>query len=306
MTQLNAWRPRFKNGRLRGGMSVQRIDPAWFGRFRRFVQSLIHRMIRDDAVTYAAALAFNFLFALVPLLLFLSALLAFLHLSRDASQLIQGPLTQVLPRPLLAFIVHFWRQLVVRRRPTLLSAGALGFLWGMSGAFRQLIDAMNHAYELPLPRRRPWWKTYALSALAGLSAGLCFTAVIALAGFGTTGLHFVLWIALHRTFPPAGLAALRWLFVLLVLWPALAVLYAVLPDRPLPVRWANPGTLAALGLWFVVSWGFSVYVNHFPTYSKVYGSLTTIILLMLFLYFAGLALVVGAEINAMVDANRRR
>ena len=160
---------------------MQRIDPAWFGRFRRFVQSLIHRMIRDDAVTYAAALAFNFLFALVPLLLFLSALLAFLHLSRDASQLIQGPLTQVLPRPLLAFIVHFWRQLVVRRRPTLLSAGALGFLWGMSGAFRQLIDAMNHAYELPLPRRRPWWKTYALSALAGLSAGLCFTAVIALA-----------------------------------------------------------------------------------------------------------------------------
>ncbi len=286
-------------------MSV-RLDRRELAGGRRFVRSLARRMIRDDAVTYAAALAYNFLFALVPLLLFLSALLAFLHLSPDAGALVKGPLSQVLPHPLLAFIVHVWQQLAVRKHPALLSVGALGFVWGMSGAFRQLIDAINHAYELPLPRRRAWWKTYVLAALAGLSVGLGFAAVIVLVVFGTAGLRFVLWVVFHRTFSPAVLSPLRWLFLLSVLWPTLAVLYAVLPDQPLSVRWANPGTLAALGLWFAVSWGFSAYVNHFPTYSRIYGSLTTLILLMLYLYFAGLALVVGAEINAMVDLTRRR
>jgi membrane protein len=197
------------------------------------------------------------------------------------------------------FLIQAWSQLTAARHPTLLSVGALGFLWGMSGAFRQLIDAINHAYEFPLPRRRPQWKTYALSLLAGLGVGLGVATAISMVVVGPALLHAILGLVFRASLPMAAVAAIRWSVLVVLLWLALSVSYAILPDRPLPVRLLNPGTLVALCLWPASSVAFSFYVDHFNSYERIYGGLGGIILLMLYLYFAGLAIVIGAEINAL-------
>ena len=272
-----------------------------FAHVFRWVTALAERAARDDIFSYAAAMAYNLLFAFFPLLLFLSALLGFLHLSPNIREVFSGPLSQLLPASLLSFIAGAWRQLILARHPTLLSLGGLGFIWGMSGAFRQLIDAINHAYEFPLPRRRSLWKTVLLSLLTGLGVGLLMTLAVLLVVLGPSAVHSVLKILFRRELSAITVAIIRWLGLVVLLWWTLTVLYAVLPDHPRHLRLLNPGTLAALAIWIVISFGFSQYTDHFHTYGRVYGGLGTIILLMLYLYFAGLALVLGAEVSAITD-----
>lgn len=262
---------------------------------------LIRRLVRDDLMSYAAAMAYNLLFAFFPLLLFVSALIGFLHLSPNPREVFSGPLSHLFPKTLLTFMASAWRELIVTRHPTLLSLGAVGFVWGMSGAFRQLIDAINHAYEFPMPWRRPLWKTVLLSLVTGLGVGLILSLAVALVIVGPTLIQSVLGLILHHVPSRATVTAVRWIGLVSLLWFTLTILYAVLPDRPQPLRWFNPGTLAALLIWLAVSLAFSFYIDHFNTYARVYGSLGTIILLMLYLYFAGLALVIGAEVTALSE-----
>ncbi len=278
-----------------------RMESNVFRWMLHWASLLIHRMTVDDMFAYAAALAYNFLFALFPLLLFLSALLGFLHLSPNVREVFRGPLSQLLPGSLLTFITNAWRQLILTRHPTLLSLGALGFLSGMAAAFRQLIEALNHAYEFPMPRRRPLWKSYALSLAAGLTVGLVIALAIFLSAVSSSFLRSVVTIALSVSIPATVLIGLRWLGLIVLLWATLSAIYTILPDRPRPLRLLNPGTLAALGLWLLISLGFSLYTDHFNTYDRIYGSLGAMILLMLYLYFAGMALVMGAEISALTD-----
>lgn len=268
--------------------------PVW-----RFVKALVLRLGRNDIGAYSAALAYNFLFSLVPFALLLTSLLGFLHLPSDPRQWLQGPLQTILPTQVDQMILHYGHDIIQRRHPALISVGAMGFLWGMSGAFRQLIDAFNHAYEFPRPWQRPIWKTYALSLVAGAGIGLLIVSAIALVLLGHQVLHTLGMLLWHIHIPALVEQVIRWGGLFGFLWFSLTLSYAVLPDRPQPFRWRSLGTLTALVLWLVLSWGFSQYTRDFGQFNRIYGSLGGIILLMLYLYLTGLTILIGAEINAM-------
>ncbi|MDA8193660.1 MAG: YihY/virulence factor BrkB family protein [Thermaerobacter sp.] len=257
----------------------------------------------SDLAAYAAALAYNFLLALFPLLLFLTALLGFLHLP-SLPAAIRQTFGQVLPPVMVQLVLSALATAQDSRNPAILSVGAAGFVWGMSGAFRQLIDAMNHAYRFS-KRTRAWWKTYALSLLLGLFLGSLIVLAVAITTGGDQLIRWVLTRGLGL--PPVGwiAALLRWGILVTLILVMLAILYAFLPDRRQPLRWLSPGALVALALWVLVSWGFSFYTAHFHSYNRMYGSLGAVILLMLYLYFIGLSLLLGAEINAAADRVRQ-
>jgi len=91
---------------------------------------------------------------------------------------------------------------------------------------------------------------------------------------------------------------LRWSILVALVLIILAIIYSALPDKRQPLKLFSPGALVALVVWVLVSAGFSVYTAHFHSYNKMYGSLGTIILLMLYLYLVALSLLLGAEVNA--------
>ncbi|MCY0899924.1 MAG: YihY/virulence factor BrkB family protein [Firmicutes bacterium] len=276
--------------------------PRWIRQGLRNGRYFLARMQEDDLLVYAAAVAYSFLFALFPLMLFVIALVGFLHVPLQPAALERGPLRQVVPESVLTYIANAWQVLSRERHPTLLSLGALGFVTGMSSVFRQLIEALNHAYQFPLPRRRPWWITYALSVLAGSTAGLA----IALVWLGVTispaFIATLVRLALGITVPLAAIAIARWLFLGTALWLITAALYHYLPDQPRPFRICSPGVATTLIMWFLASLAFSFYVDRVPTYHRLYGSLGGLILLLLYLYWAALALVVGAEVSALTES----
>ncbi len=264
-----------------------------------WVRQLASRVARDDVSSYAAALAYNFLFAIFPLMLFLTALLAFLHFP-DLQQSIRGPIATLVPSSVLQFILSTLQGIIHRKSPALLSLGALAFLWAMSGAFRQLIDAVNHAYEFPYPRRRKLWQTYLMSIGLGLGVG-----VLLVMGIGLTlsGVRVVQWVllwgfGLHAT--PWVADTLRWAAVLVGFLFVLAFLYAFLPDKPQPFKLWTWGGVFALFIFIGISWGFSYYAGHFSSYNRMYGSFGAVMILMLYLYLLAWSLLLGAEINAMV------
>lgn len=265
-------------------------QPSW--------SELVDRLRESDLFAYSAALAYNFLFALFPLLLFLTAFLGFLHLP-TIKNFLQGPSSFLIPPTVLRLVTTTLKSVQSSHNSTVLSIGIVGFLWGMSGAFRQLINAVNHAYGFPLPLKRPLWKTYLLSFALGPFLG--FLIVLAV-GVAASGLQIIRWV-LSRVFglnaSPFWAMMIHWVILVFLIIFILAVLFSVLPDRPEPFRWMTPGSIVSLLVWLMISLGLSYYMTHFHSYNKTYGSLGAVIALMLYLYFMAAALLLGVEVNAL-------
>lgn len=273
------------------------------GRIVDFGRELARRIGRDDISSYAAALSYNFVFALFPLLLFVTALLAFFHWATP-TQLLSGPVATVIPPIVVSLVTKVLVTIAHQRNSTALSLGILGFIWAMSGAFRQIIDAINHAYEYRPPYRRKFWQVYALSIGLGTSIGLVIVAAMALSILGENVLSGVLRAWLH--WQPGALLVdvVRWIALLAMMITILAILYAIAPDQPKRFRLVTPGSLVALLAWIFLAIGFSFYSAHFSHYNQVYGTLGSIILLLLYLYLLGFVILLGAEVNALWEIQK--
>lgn len=262
-----------------------------------WAKQLIRRIQHADTTSYAAALAYNFLFALFPLLLFLAALLGMLHLGSVKSYL-QGPVSVLIAPTLRELILSAISQASRFKSPTLLSVGAAGFVWAMSGALRQLMNALNHAYRIS-KLQRPVWKSVLLSLGLGVLLGVLMVASVAI---GALGRDIIGWLALtlvHHSPSAWAVDSVRWFMLLALMWIILTLIYNWLPDQRRPFRWMTAGTAVVMGLWILISLGFSVYASHFNHYNRTYGSVGAVILLMLYLYVLSFALLLGGEINAI-------
>jgi membrane protein len=268
-------------------------------RAARFIQRLGGRIARDDLGAYAAALSYNFSFALLPLMLFATALLAFLH-DPDPVATLTGPLGPIVPQDVLSLVTAALEGVVRHRSPTVLSLGFLGFVWGMSGAFRQIIDGVNHAYEFRFPLRRKGWQMYGVSVLLGMTVGTLLVGGMALSVLGPDVVRGLAAAVLGHAPARVVQYLLHWGALAAMLWVALSILYAVAPDQPRPFRLYTPGTLVVEAGWGLLSLGFRLYTTRVNTFG-VYGTLGTLILLLLYLYLFGFVLLIGAEINALAE-----
>lgn len=258
-------------------------------RLRRLAQ----RIGAGQVGLYGAALAYSFLFALVPLALFAAALAAALHVPSPARLMGAGG-AGVVPAAVERVLSDSLGRLGRRSAPAALSLGVLGYLWGMSGAVRQALAAVRHAYDGPAAAAAPWLKTYAASLALSVTLGILLVGAVALTLLGRGALS---WLAQRAGLgvPAAGLDAVRWLGVFAVFVAVVALLYRMAPDRPGPVL---PGALFALVLWLGASLALNVYAPRLMATSVVYGALGGVILLLLYFYAVGLAVVVGAHVNA--------
>jgi membrane protein len=248
-------------------------------------------------VTYAVLLA------LFP---GLAALVSLYGLLMDPAQIEKqvGSLTGILPEQAQQMLSEELHTLVGS------SSGALGLsaivglllaLWSASRGMSGLITALNIAYDEH--EKRSFFKLN-LVAL-GLTIGLMVAGIIVVA------LVAVLPAAVE--FLPLGELS-KWLLLILE-WPlligfvlvGLAVMYRYAPSRDeAQWKWVSPGAGAAVTLWIVASIGFTVYVAHFNSYSKTYGSLGGVIILLTWLYISSFVILFGAAINAQSEKQTRK
>jgi membrane protein len=272
-----------------------RLTTSWTEVFKRTV----YEIGDDNCLGIAAQLAFYFLLALFPALLFLVALIGYLPIDDALGELLAA-FGAVAPRELIALLRDQLDQIAAGNRAGLLTLGIVGAIWSSSAAMVAIIDALNRAYDIT--EWRPWWKRRIVAILLTVALALFILLSIVFVLVGPAlSTRLADWLGL------AGAVAVVWRFLR---WPlmiglvvlALDLVYHFAPNRPSRWVWITPGALVATGLWILSSFAFKLYVTNFSDYTATYGAIGAVIVTMLWFYVGGIAVLVGAEINAVVEA----
>jgi len=252
----------------------------------------------DNSLGYAAQLAYYFLFALFPFMIFLMTLVGYLPIPNLMEE-IMGLLGRILPENALGLVRDTVREVVSKQRGGLLSFGILLTLWSSSSAVTAVMDAFNRAYEVR--EGRPFWKVRLIAIALTIGIALFITVSMVLLIFGP---QIGMWVAnqfgLGRLFEIAW-NILRWPVIAALIIVATATLYYFAPDVEQEWKWLTPGSCVAVILIILTSLGFSYYVNNFGSYSKTYGSIGAVIVLLTWMYLCGFFLLLGVEITSEIE-----
>lgn len=263
----------------------------------KVAKDAISDFVDDDMTTYASALAYQVLFSIFPFVIFLIALLGFLRLSsffiwlREHAQLVFPQ--QAMPQ------VNTVIDDLQKQQGGLLSVGVLVALWTASAAVRAIINALNVAYDVR--ETRPAWKLYPLSILYTLALAVLLIAVAVLLVVGPQAMQWLaIQIGMEQVFVLVW-AWLRWPVALMLMIVALALIYYAAPNVKHRFRLITPGAVVAVLAWIAASLAFDYYVRSFADYNATYGSIGTIIVLLLYFFLTAALLLFGAEINSVIE-----
>ncbi|MDQ1728149.1 MAG: rane protein [Pyrinomonadaceae bacterium] len=262
---------------------------------------VVSEIQKDDVFGRAAQLAYYFLLALFPLLLFLTAVIGLLLGSGTGLRHnLFNYLSQVLPGSAYQLVDSTIYEVSEASGGGKVIFGILAALWAASNGMGAITQALNVAYNVK--ESRPWWKQRltAVCLTIGLSVLVISALVLILYG-GKLGDH----IAGHYGFGEVFVITwkvIQWPMLLGFMLLSFALIYYLAPDvRDQKWIWITPGSVVGLSLWLLVSLGFKLYLHFFDSYSKTYGTLGAVIVLMLWLYLTGAAILIGGEVNSEIE-----
>lgn len=248
----------------------------------------------DDVFGRAAQLGFYFLLALFPALLGVTALIGTLP-SQVVLPTVMPYAEKVLPAESLVLVDRYVEQVIQGSGGGVFSLSLLGALWASSWGMIAIINTLNAVYGVR--EARPLWKVGTMAVLLTIGAAVFVltSLVLILAGEQVSS-----WVA-HVTgmdwWVTFGWPVLQWPIIVFLMLGAINLIYYWAPNINHRWQWMNPGSVLAVFLWIILSLGLKVYVENFINYNAVYGSITGVIILMMWLYVSGLTLLIGGELN---------
>ena len=258
-------------------------------------------MNEDDVFGDAAKLAYYFLLALFPLLIFLTSGIGLLLGSGTGLRHeLFNYLARVLPASAFQLVDSTMWEISNSSGAGKLSFGLLVALWAASNGMGAITQALNMAYDLK--ETRPWWKQrlVAIGLTIGLSV-LIITALVLIVSGGKVAAVLASTYGFGTGFTIAW-RILQWPIALAFILLSFALIYYFAPDlRDQDWKWITPGSSIGVAVWFLASFALKAYLHFFNSYSKTYGSLGAVIVLMLWLYLTGLAVLVGGEVNSEIE-----
>ncbi|MFC3106708.1 YihY/virulence factor BrkB family protein [Undibacterium arcticum] len=263
----------------------------------RLIKYAVLRFREHDMATYAAAVTYHVSFSLFPFIIFFIALLGFLHLPNFFDWLRQQAQAFFLQQTMHQ-INQIFDQLQ-QRRMGILSVGAIVALWAASSGMRAVVNALNVVYGVK--ESRPMWKRYPLSLLYTLGIGVLLAIAITLVLGSPHAMQVARQVGISQAFATLWAWWLRWPAVVVLLTLTVAAVYGLAPDVEQRFRFVSPGAFLAVVVWIATSLAFNYYVRTVVDYNVLYGSVGTIIVLLLYFFISSLVLLFGAEINAVVE-----
>ncbi len=276
------------------------------GRVRVFMTAYGREILDDDLLGLAAELSYRWLFALFPLVIMLvaiSTLLAdSLSLGTDLTDDIINAVTTAFPSDAGEAISPQLVDVVNARSGALLSLGLLLTVYAASSGMRALIKGLNRAYDLT--EVRPVWRQFMVAlALTIMLATTVVVFFVLLLG-GQDVAHDLAVSLGVREAVVTGFELARFPIAVVALTVASAFLYWAAPARKTSWKRVLPGVALFVPAWILTTVGFSFYIENFSSYDDTYGSISGIIVLLLWLYLAALILLLGGELNATLEQFR--
>jgi membrane protein len=259
----------------------------------------------DNLLSRAAELGFYFLFALFPTLISAASILGLM--ARGATTIYLKLLDYfelVMPQSAFSIVLDTFNETARIATTGKITFGLAAALWSASVGFSAIQDTLNTVYKVK--ESRPYWKARGSAILVTLLLAIINTVALSALLCGDlfsrlAAIHIHQHVLRFAAVFALGTLARLIAFVLAMLF--FSVIYYFAPDVKKPVwRWFTPGAAVGIFGWILASLGFRVYLHFFNTFSLTYGSLGAVIILLTWFYITGLMLLVGAEINAEIEA----
>jgi len=273
---------------------LETVSLSWYELGRRTWREALD----DDVPGLAAQLSYYFFLALFPALLFLLALASFFPLGNVTDDVARSLGPFVSPQ-VLELIQEQMRRLANNENGGLLTFGVAAALWSSSAALVSIVGALNRAYDIE--EGRPWWKVRLVAI--GLTLGVAVIVLVALSlVLGGPALA-------NRLGQTTGWGApfewtwlvLQWPLVFALVTTGIGLIFYFGPDADQDWVWISPGAVAATILWLLVSLLFKLYIANFTDYEASYGTVGGVIVVLLWFYLSGIAILAGAELNAEIE-----
>ena len=265
------------------------------------VRESFYRLFADEAIPLAGNIAFRTLFSIFPFLIFLTALAGFFGNDYLAENIVTY-LLSVAPPELVKPLAPEIRSILTTPRTGLLSISALLTIWSASAGVDSVRVGLNRAYDMRENRGTVW--LYVLNALFVIGAAvflLVFAVLIVLAPVLLTAIENRA-PGLRQSFTTVD--QLRYPIAILMLTAGVLLCHRVLPSKPLNVLEILPGVVMTVIVWVLMSSAFSIYLVNFNTFASTYASLSGLFAAMFFLYLAALVLILGGEMNRVLEVRR--
>lgn len=261
--------------------------------FGRLAGDMIRRYYVHDVARDSAALMYYLLFAIFPLLIFVSTLLGVLELDIASITAVLAP---ILPSDVVDIIRTYLEYVAANQSRQLLWFSLVFSIWFPMRSTGCLMHSLRKAFGRSAPE----------NILLGQLRTLLFTIwmifviglTLALVVVGRRALYFLSgFLPLSETFISVW-GYLRFIILGLVMAISLGILYQLALGQRRPLREVLPGVGSSLAAWLLLSMAFSYYVENMARYAQLYGSIATIVVVLLWLYMSGQVLILGAELSA--------
>jgi membrane protein len=249
----------------------------------------------DNILGRAAELAYYFLLALFPMLIFLTSLVGFLPGLREE---IFKALARFVPGEAMRLVSETLSDATRHRGGSLISFGVLGALWAASGGVAAVMGTLNTAYDAR--EERSIWKVRLIAVGLTIALALLVVGGTALVMFGD---RLAAWLSAQLGMGTALTvvwSAVHYLVGFALLFLGLELIYYFGPNVEQGWKWVTPGAVFAVVTMVIASLLFSLYLRFAPDYSATYGSLGAVVVLMLWLYLMGAVILIGGEINSEI------
>ncbi len=247
----------------------------------------------------ASSVAYNFIVAIFPAIIFLFTLLAYIPYDGFQEQLLTL-MKEFLPTDTYKVVRETFEDVITRQRTGLLSITVLSALYFSTTGISSLIDGFNATYHEHETRSFIVQRAVSLGIM--LLLVLITVIAIGLIVFGQMGIDLMESHGIIKGMGAViGVNAVRWGTILLLLFFGVSVLYSFGPARKTRWRFFTAGATLATGLVVITSSGFRYFVEHFGTYNKLYGSIGTLLVVMLWMLINSMVLLIGFELNASIE-----
>ncbi|HEX4734917.1 MAG TPA: YihY/virulence factor BrkB family protein [Thermoleophilaceae bacterium] len=260
------------------------------GALRELVSSFGERHL----LTWASALSFQLLTAVIPFLLFALGLIGFVHLT-SAWQDISASVKPHMSHDAFKFVDDTGKKVVGQKQLWWVTIGFGLAIWEVSGGVRTIQGGLNLIYNCD--ESRGWYERTWKSILLALAISALILSAIAVAWAGP--------LLYGNAGQPLGalLFLARWAIAAVLLACATAITVRWAPDGYQPAGWVTVGTAIVVGAWIVASILFGLYIRFVASYDSIFGNLATIVVLFAYIYISAIVFFAGAQVDAII---RRR
>lgn len=259
---------------------------------------------KDTLVNKASSLAYNFMLAIFPAIIFLFTLIPYIPKKIGFQEQLMSLIALILPKNAFLAFETTITEIINIQNGSLLSLGFFLSLFFATNGVHNLMGAFNRSSLII--ETRTWLKQRLVAVVLTVIIAFSVIVCIAAMAIGEIMLTYlkeelnykgdITYYAIQFT---------RWTLLVILYFSTVSILYRYGPSHAKRWHFFSPGSWLATVLAFLTIWGFSFYINHFGAYNKVYGSIGTLIVIMIWLYLNSLILLLGFELNASIDLSKR-